>query len=388
MELHVVLLTLGVLFLLGLVFDEIGRRTRLPRVTLLIVFGVLAGSSGFDLLPAEAQEWYEFLTAAALTMVAFLLGGALSLAKLKNVGKQILVISGAVVAVTILAVSSGLMAFGVEAHIALMLAGIATATDPAATQDVVRQTRAKGPFTDTLLGIVAIDDAWGLIAFSLLLIAAKSLAGLDPTDATLQGLWELFGAVLVGVAVGFPAAYLTGRIRSGEPMQSEALGIVFICAGLAIWLEVSFLLAGMITGAIVVNTARHHRWAFHEIAHIEWPFMILFFILAGASLRLENLTQVGVIGVGYLILRVIGRVVGGWIGGRISAAPPLHNRWMGFSLLPQAGVAVGMALVAGDQFPALKEVILTVAIGTTVIAEIVGPILTQTALKRTGETPT
>lgn len=388
MELHVVLLTLGVLFLLGLVFDEVGRRTRLPRVTLLIVFGVLAGSSGFDLLPAEAQEWYEFLTAAALTMVAFLLGGALSLAKLRNVGKQILVISCAVVAVTILAVSSGLMAFGVEAHIALMLAGIATATDPAATQDVVHQTRAKGPFTDTLLGIVAIDDAWGLIAFSLLLIAAKSLVGLDPTDATLQGLWELFGAGLVGVAVGFPAAYLTGRIRSGEPMQSEALGVVFLCAGLAIWLKVSFLLAGMIAGAIVANFAKHHRWAFHEIAHIEWPFMILFFILAGASLRLENLTQVGAIGAGYLILRVIGRVVGGWIGGRISAAPPLHNRWMGFSLLPQAGVAVGMALVAGDQFPALKETILTVTIGTTIVAEIFGPILTQTALKRTGETPT
>ena len=388
MKLHFVLLTLGVLFLLGLVFDEVGRRTRLPRVTLLIVFGVFAGSSGFDLLPAEAQEWYEFLTAVALTMVAFLLGGALSLAKLQNVGKQILVISGAVVAVTIVAVSSGLMAFGVEAHIALLLAGIATATDPAATQDVVHQTRAKGPFTDTLLGIVAIDDAWGLIAFSLLLIAAKSLTGLDPTDATLQGLWELLGAGLVGVAVGFPAAYLTGRIRSGEPMQSEALGVVFICAGLAIWLEVSFLLAGMIAGAIVVNTAKHHRWAFHEIAHIEWPFMILFFILAGASLRLENLMQVGAIGAGFLFLRLIGRVGGAWIGGRISGAPPLHNRWMGFSLLPQAGVAVGMALVAGVQFPALKEIIITVTIATTVVAEIFGPILTQTALKRTGETPT
>jgi Kef-type K+ transport system membrane component KefB len=353
---------------------------------LLMVFGILAGPSGFDLLPAEAQQWYEFLAAAGLTMVAFLLGGALSLAKLQRLGKRILIISGTVVAVTIFSVGGGLIAFGVETHLALMLAGIATATDPAATQDVIRQTRAKGPFTDTLLGIVAIDDAWGLIAFSLLLISAKSIAGLDPATETLRGLWELFGAGLVGVAVGFPAAYLTGRIRSGEPMQSEALGVVFLCAGLAIWLKVSFLLAGMVAGAIVVNTARHHRWAFHEIEHIEWPFMILFFILAGASLRTEHLWNVGIIGVGYLVLRTVGRVAGGWIGGRASHAPDIQNRWMGLSLTPQAGVAVGMALVASDQFPELRETILTVTIATTVVAEIAGPLLTQVALRRNGDT--
>jgi Kef-type K+ transport system membrane component KefB len=142
----------------------------------------------------------------------------------------------------------------------------------------------------------------------------------------------------------------------------------------------------MVAGVIVVNTAKHHRWAFHEIEHIEWPFMILFFILAGASLRLEHLGQVGAVGAGFLILRLFGRVGGGWIGGRMSGASPLHNRWMGLALTPQAGVAVGMALVAGNQFPALRETILTVTIGTTVIAEIAGPILTQTALRKTGQT--
>ena len=382
MSLHILLLTLGALFLLGLAFDEFGRRTRLPRVTLLMLFGILAGPSGFDLLPIEAQQWYEFLAAAALTMVAFLLGGTLSLDALQRRGRDILTISLVVVIATITTVGSGLIAIGVEAPVALLLAGIATATAPAATQDVIRQTRAKGRFAETLLGIVAIDDAWGLIAFSLLLIAAKALSGESASTAAMHGLWELFGAIAIGAAVGFPAAYLTGRLRAGEPVQSEALGVVFLCAGFAIWLNVSFLLAGMVAGAIVVNFAKHHRRPFHEIEHIEWPFMLLFFILAGASLELAQLSHLGFIGAVYIVLRVAARVAGGWLGARLSDAPPAYGRWIGLALTPQAGVAVGMALVAGDHFPDLRETILAITIGTTIVSEIFGPLLTQAALRR------
>ena len=382
---HFIFLTLGGLLLLGLLADEIGRRTRLPRVTLMILFGVAAGPWGFDLLPPAFQNWYEFLASAALTMVAFLLGGSLSLATLRSHGRTILTVSATAVVLTALVVGFGLVLVGTPVVVALLLAGIATATAPAATQDVVRQTRSAGPFTDTLLGIVAVDDAWGLIVFSLLLLTAKVVIGDGGVEILQHGLWELGGALAVGTAVGLPAAYLTGRLRPGEPIQAEALGVVFLCAGLAIWLGVSFLLAGMTAGALVANLAKHHRRPFHEIERIEWPFMVLFFVLAGASLNIGSLKDIGTIGIAYLILRSLGRVFGGWTGGVLSSAPVLHRNWIGFALVPQAGVALGMALVAASHFPELGETLLAVTIGTTIVFEIFGPILTQTALQRVGE---
>ena len=172
---HIHLIALGGLLLVGLLTDEIGRRTRLPRVTLLVLFGIAAGPSGFDLLPVAFQDWYEFLASVALTMVAFLLGGKLSIGRLRSHGKSIMAISAAVVVLTAILVGLGLVLVGTPIVLALLLAGIATATAPAATQDVVRQTRAKGPFTDILLGTVALDDIWGLVLFSLLLVLAKAI---------------------------------------------------------------------------------------------------------------------------------------------------------------------------------------------------------------------
>lgn len=386
MSTHFIFLTLGGLLLLGLLADEVGRRSRLPRVTLMILFGVAAGPWGLDLLPPEFQNWYEFLASAALTMVAFLLGGRLSLTTLRSHGRTILTVSATAVILTALVVGFGLVIIGTPVVVALLLAGIATATAPAATQDVVRQTRSEGPFTDTLLGIVAVDDAWGLIVFSLLLLTAKVVIGDGGVEILQEGLWELGGAIAVGTVVGLPAAFLTGRLRPGEPIQAEALGVVFLCAGLAIWIGVSFLLAGMTAGALVANLAKHHTRPFHEIERIEWPFMVLFFVLAGASLNVGSLKEIGTIGVAYLILRTLARVFGGWAGGVLSKAPVLHRRWIGFALVPQAGVALGMALVAASHFPELGKTLLAVTIGTTIVFELFGPILTQTALGRVGET--
>ncbi len=385
MDLHFVLLTLGGLLLVGLLTDEIGQRTRLPRVTLLILFGVAVGPSGFDVLPQGFRDWYQFLASVALTMVAFLLGGNLSLSSLRTHGKAIISVSLAVVISTTFLVGGGLTILGAPTALALLLAGIATATAPAATQDVIRQTHAKGPFTDVLTGVVALDDAWGLVVFSVMLVLAKAITG-DETFTILEnGLLELGGSFAVGAAVGLPAAFLTGRLKPGEPVQAEALGLVFLCAGFAIWLGVSFLLAGIVAGAIVVNLAKHHTRPFHEIEHIEWPFMIFFFILAGASLRPESLYGIGLIGLAYILLRTLGRLVGGWIGSSVAEMPDLHQRWIGIALIPQAGVALGMALVAANHFPNLGEALVAVTVSTTIVFEMVGPVLTHMALHRVGE---
>lgn len=383
MELYLVFLTLGALFLLGLLADQVGRRTRLPRVTLLLLCGISIGGSGLNLLPPETEYWYEFLTIAALTMVAFLLGNSLSLKNLRRHGTTILAISLAVVLVTIAVVSAGLWAFGVELGLALLLGAIATATDPAAMQDVIRQSKAKGGFVKTLIGVVAIDDAWAVLAFSFILILVGMLNGATSHAGLLEAAWEIGGALVLGVALGWPGAYLTGRLAKGEPLQTEALGVVFLCAGLALWLEVSFLIAGMTAGAVIVNFGKHHSRAFHEIEHFQWPFMILFFILAGASLDVSALVEVGLIGLGYVVLRVLSRIIGGWIGAVIGGAPKTQRPWFGIALLPQAGVAVGIALIAAEQYPQYADTILAVTIGTTVVFELLGPSGTLLALRQT-----
>lgn len=381
-ELSDLLIALGLLFLAGLAIDQIGRRTRLPRVTLLLACGLVIGAPGLDLLPPSATALYEFLSVTALTMVAFVLGSALTLRSLRRHGRAIVSVSVSITVVTIALVGLGLWLAGVPAPVALLLGAIATATDPAATQDAIRQSGGDGAFADELRGIVAIDDAWGLLAFSLAVVLAHGLnGGFDPSHLTVAA-WEIGGALLLGAVIGLPAAYLTGRLKPGEPLMAEALGIVFLTAGLAVWAEVSFLLAGMAAGAVVANVARHHDRAFHEVEHIQWPFMILFFILAGASLKPDLLGEAGLIGAAYLVLRTLSRIAGGWVGGLVGGAPPPYRRWYGAALLPQAGVAVGMALVAARAFPEASDLILNLTIATTVVFELTGPAVTMWAVRR------
>ena len=380
------LITLGTVLLLGLVTDTIGRRTRLPRVTLLLVFGFIIGPAGFDFLVPNEERWFPIVADMALIMIGFLLGERFTLPFLRQHGKVVLWISVAEVIVTSLVVLIGLLLLGLPKDMAFLLAGIATATDPAAITDVVYETQADGEFTRAMLGIVAIDDAWGLIVFSCMLTIAQSFnrhgGAMEPL---LSGALDLGGALLVGIALGIPMAYVTGRIRPGEPSLVEALGVVFLCGGIAIWLKVSFLLASMVLGCVVSNLARHHIRPFHAIEDIEWPFMILFFVLAGASLQFETLYQIGIVGSAYIVFRIIGRLLGGWTGGAITNSKPLMRRWIGIVLMPQAGVALGMALVAIEYRPDLGEIILPVVITSTVLFELIGPVLTRIGLSHVGE---
>jgi Kef-type K+ transport system membrane component KefB len=385
-EIAITLITLGGLFLLGLLTDLLGRHTALPRVTFLLILGFLIGPSVLGILPDLSGRWFPIVANMALVMIGFLLGGRLTLATLKQHGRSVLGISVGVALITALVVLTALLLAGVRLEIALLLAGIATSTAPIATVDVVHEARAEGVFTRTLLGIVALDDAWGLIIFSLMLAAVQVVSGYgDGGEAIIVGAWELGGAVFVGIVLGVPMAYLTGRIQPGEPTLAEALGMVLLCGGIAIWLEVSFLLAAMVLGAVVANLARHHSRPFHSIEGIEWPFMILFFLLAGASLHAQSLTEVGLIGAIYIVCRIVGRFLGAWVGGTLSHAAPTLRRWMGMALMPQAGVALGMALVATQRFPQFSEIIFPVVIGATVIFEVMGPILTRRALVQVGD---
>ena len=187
---------------------------------------------------------------------------------------------------------------------------------------------------------------------------------------------------MLGISLGLPAAYLTGRVKEGQPILSEALGLVLACGGLALWLGVSYLIAAMVMGAVIANLARHHEYPFHAIENVESPLMVIFFVLAGASLEIGALRELGIIGGVYILCRSIGKIIGARLGGKLSGADPGTQRWMGVALMPQAGVAIGMALVAANQFPEYRQVVLSIVISSTVFFEIVGPVFTRLALQR------
>mgnify|MGYP001825688105 FL=1 len=306
-----ILLTLGGMLLLGLATDVLGQRTFLPRVTLMLLFGMLIGPEVLDWIPKLITDRFELIASMALLMVGFLLGGRLTRDTLQHSGREIISISIAAVVGTASAVFLGLFMVGVPLEIAILLGCIASATAPAASVDIVLESGYKGRFADLLLAVVALDDAWALIVFSVGLALVAALSGVDGhASPLLMALKDLGGATILGLLIGLPAAYMTGRIRPGQPMLAEALGLVFVCGGLAVWLDVSFLIASMVMGAVVANLATHHEYPFHAIEDIEWPFMVIFFVLAGALLEFSTLGDIGLIWCVFVISRVAGKVLG------------------------------------------------------------------------------
>jgi Kef-type K+ transport system membrane component KefB len=379
------LVTIGALLLLGLLADAFSRRTPLPRVTLLILLGLLAGPAALDVLPPGRDAWFAVAANTALAMIGFLLGGEFTHSHRKQLERVVFGLALAESAATAALVAVGLLVIGAPPEVALPLAGIAAATAPAATLAVVAETGARGRFADVLKGVVAVDDVMGIVLFSLLVTGSGLLA-----DGTLQmgamggAAREIGGSVGLGLALGIPAAPLTGRTRPGEATLEEALGLVLLCAGLALYLGLSPILAAIVMGATIANLASHHDRPFHEIESIEWPVLVVFFVLAGASLDVGAIGTEGGLAMAYIVLRAAGKSVGPLVAGHIAGTAPVMRRWLGPALLPQAGVALGLALAARMRFPEVGTTVLNVVVLGTVVFELVGPVLTRHALLRAG----
>lgn len=381
------LILIGATLLLALSAHALGKIVHLPRVTLLLLVGALAGPELLDLLPEDANDSFSLITQLTLAMVGFLLGERMSAKGLKE-GKEALIVSLAVTFVTATMVILTIWAVTGNLPAALLLGGISTATAPAATLDVMREAGANGPLTRLVFQVVAIDDAWGAMLFSVLLVAAGLLLGngdFEGPGAMLHGVTEVGGSVILGIILGLPMAWLTGRIRPGEPMLLEAAGFVFVAAGLASWLGFSYLLTCMTLGIVVANQARHHVRPFRSIEGISEPFLALFFFMAGYQMHWAALPALGALGVAYIAARILGRIAGGYLGGYIAGSTPETRDRIGACLMPQAGVALGLALVATERLPELGY-ILPLVIGATVVFELIGPTLTLVQLQKAGET--
>jgi Kef-type K+ transport system membrane component KefB len=380
------LLALGGIFLVGLLLSTVAHRTFLPRATLLLLFGAVIGEDLLNLVPRLLVDRFGLIAEITLLMVGFLLGGKLTKSSLRGHTGTSFSISICAAILPALVVCLGMIAMGVATEIAILLGCFAAATAPAAILDVVQESKIKNRFSKLLLLIVVLDDVWALLLFGVGMAIVTSLNGIAG-EAGFIGLvaWELGGAVLLGIVIGLPAAYMTGRIKKGKPMLSEALGIVFLCGGIALWMNVSFLISAIVMGAVIANLARHHTRPFHAIEGIESLFMIIFFVLAGASLEIGALATIGVTGGIYILCRALGKYLGAWIGGYLSKSGQDNQLWMGVSLLPQAGVAIGMALVASSRFPEYRQIMLPIVIASTVVFEIIGPVFTRLAIKQSNQ---
>ncbi len=377
------LIVIGGLLLAGLLAHFVGSKTKLPRVTLLLILGILAGPTGFDLLPPQSQDWFSTTATMALSMVGFLIGGELRIAHLKRDGRTVLIVTAAASLLTATIVALGLWLAGTPIALALTLGGIATATDAAATVAVLAEAKQKSSaFSRLLLRVVALDDVVALLLFSFLVALGTTLTP-GPGGASLlsEAAREILGATGVGFALGYPAAKLTGRIKQGQPLLEEALALLCLCAGISTYLHVSPLLAAITMGATIANFAAHHTRAFRQIESIEWPFLVVFFVLAGAALDVSKLSSLGLLGLGYVVLRIVGKVAGGFVGARLSGVTSSTRYWLGLALLPQAGVALGLALAAAERFPMHADDIISITIVTTVLFELVGPVLAAAALR-------
>jgi len=386
------ILSLGTIFILGLVVAKAVNKLKLPSVTGYILLGIIIGPYVLNIVSKEVLNSAGFVSNIVLSLVAFSLGQNFVLENFRKIGKEILCLSvgevmGAVTFVTIVTWLLTKLPF----HIALVLGAISTATAPAATVMIVREYRSRGKFTDTLLGIVAIDDAWGLILFAVCFAVAKSIEkfhGLDTTlliSSVIHAFFEIFGSMFLGLFCGYLLSFFSGFTKTSAEFLIYTLGIIFLNTGISILFGFSVLLSNMFLGTVVANIDKTSFRFFDTIKTIDSPLYLLFFVLAGASLEITSVRNLGILATIYVVSRLIGKMLGAYLTGVIISAEEKLKKYLGLGLAPQAGVALGLALIAKEQFPQIGTFILSTIIVTTVIYELIGPILTKIALEKAGE---
>lgn len=384
-----IVLALGILLLAGLGGGVLIRKFKLPAVTGYILSGLLVGPALFKFLPVNIIEDLQPLNSITLGIIALVIGGELEIKTIRKLGGTILWVGTLQLLGAAIFVIMGLVLIGQPLPMALLLGGIATATAPAATVAVIKEVRAHGLLTESLLAVVALDDALGVIVFGMLATVAKVLVSGTEMNSILQmiaaPIIEIFFSILLGFAVGLILGFIARRTRSNKTLLTITLGCVFLTAGLAELFHLSSILANMVVGAIIVNTSPRRRKIFNQIEGIEIPLFVVFFALAGASLEIDMLAKVGFAGLIYFIARMAGKIIGSYMGGKLGKADPVVTKYLGWTLMPQAGVAVGLTILAQAIYPEGSSVILNIVLSSVLITELLGPVFSRKALELAGE---
>ena len=378
---------LGLMIFVGMALGRLVKKIKLPNVTGYLLAGLLLGPSILGLLSEEFLSGITVISDAALGFIAFSIGNEFKISYFKRVGATPIIIACLESFFAVAFVTVALMLAGCSTTFSLVLGSIAAATAPAATIMVIKQYKAKGPVTETLLSVVAIDDATALIMYSISIAAATALSGGNATvkDLVLKPVIEIGGALVVGAILGFLFLLPMKAFKKDGNRLSLIIAFIFVGLGLSQLCGFSSLLLCMAMGAVVANFSPDVNQIMKLSDRITPPIFMLFFVASGADLKLSVLPAVGLVGVIYIVVRVVGKMFGASLGAIVCKAGKNIRKYLGPALVPQAGVAIGLSLAASSVVPEHASEIRTVILCGTLIYELVGPVIAKTCLKKAGE---
>ncbi len=404
-----ILLSLSIALLAGLLLSRLAKKVQLPAVTAYLVSGVLIGPfvlgsfgiSGIG-ITHEQIEGFGIISDLALGFIAFSMGNEFRLAQLKKIGKQATVIGVFQAVFTTVIVDAALICLHLimpdklTLPAAIVLGAVATATAPAATLMVVRQYKAKGPVTDILLPVVALDDAVGLVVFAISFGVAKSLStgAVDLLSVILEPLLEVILSLALGFIMGMLFTYCEKFFHSRSKRMAVSVTFVMMTVAISclkfkvggIHIGFSSLLACMMLGTVFCNVCDFSEELMERADRWTAPILILFFVISGAELDLSVFSDWAVVAIGaaYILSRSLGKYFGAGISARMTKCDDNIIKYLGITLLPQAGVALGMAIKAIELGPD-GEIVRNITLFAVLIYEIVGPFLTKMALTKAGD---
>ncbi|RZB32050.1 MAG: hypothetical protein SRB1_01669 [Desulfobacteraceae bacterium Eth-SRB1] len=400
------LVYIGLLLLLSYAGGKAANYFKAPRVTGYLVIGMLLSPSLLGLFHESLiKEELSIITDIALSIIAFSIGGSLSLIKLKKLGKHIFWITftqafGAFISTTLMlslffyfihslgAIQSSFRTLYFP--MAFVIGAISAATAPAAIMAIVHEYRAKGPFTTILLGVVALDDALTILFAAFAFTMAQFLVNQQAasfTNLIFSPMFSILLSLFIGGVLGICLWKLIGFVLRKEAILGVLIGAIFLAGGLAISLKASPLLANMMLGFVVVNFVKHHEDLFAVVESIEEPIFGMFFTLAGAHMDFKVMQTAGLIALVIVLGRFTGKLLGSCLGAQISGAPEAVKKYFGLSLLPTAGVTLGLVLEArvvfGDTY--LSDIMVNAVLGSVIINELMTPFFVRFSLRRAGE---
>ena len=404
-----IFLSLSIALLAGLLLSRLAKIVKLPAVTAYLISGVLIGPFVLGALgipgigiTSKQIEGFGLISDLALGFIAFSMGNEFRLSQLKKIGKQATVIGVLQALITTVVVDIALIALHfampntLSIPAAIVLASVATATAPAATLMVVKQYKAKGPVTDVLLPVVALDDAVGLVVFAISFGIARSMgtAGVSPLAIILEPLIEIVLSLLLGFVMGLLFTLCEKYFHSRSKRMAVSVTFVMMTVAISslkfevggIHIAFSSLLACMMLGTVFCNICEVSEELMDRADRWTTPVLILFFVISGAELDLSVFAQwtVVVVGIVYIFARSLGKYYGANISARMTKSDPNIVKYLGITLLPQAGVALGMAIKAIELGPD-GAIVRNITLFAVLIYEIVGPFLTKIALTKAGD---
>jgi Kef-type K+ transport system membrane component KefB len=361
---------------------------RMPMVTGYMLMGCAMGPFVLNWVHEDITQQLMFIETYILGLISFAIGEELQIKRLMRIGRSVLSITLADVFLTFALVFGGCLAIGKPLHYALLLGAIVTSTAPAATMMVVREYKASGPLVERLMVVIVLDNILGITLFGLAVALAHGLT--DAADSSLFHLAiplvkNLLGSTVLGIFSGSLLKQWIDKTEHQDYIAIGVLGLIGMTCALAEMLNVSLLLANMVSGILVANFASHAPKAFQALKRVDAPLYVIFFALAGALLHLDKVLGVGLVGVVYVICRSLGKYVGAWLGAFAAGTEARVRNLIGLALLPQAGVAIGFAIVVNREFPDIGPELLTVVFAAIIIFEIIGPMAATIAMKRSGE---